>query len=155
MRPHEPPVLCTSRWQNEKLADLDVVPVGISRGTLRFKLPYRYRMLRLLAPSKETFALRGEKEFHKAYVAGLEEIGVERIAETLRRISYEQGGKPLSLLCYEDVHTGEDCHRRMFADWWRQQAGQDVPELVAGVEVKPRPLVHVALFKIEEAKKGD
>jgi Protein of unknown function, DUF488 len=154
MGPHELPVLYTSRWQNEKLADLDVVLVGISRGTPRFKLPYRYRQLRLLAPSKETFALREDKEFDKAYVAGLEKIGVERIAEALRRLSYEQGGKPLILLCYEDVHAGEDCHRRMFADWWKQQTGQEVLEPVPSIIPSKRhsPIQEI-LFETREAEK--
>ena len=101
---------------------------------------YKYRLLRLLAPSKEAFALRDDDEFDEAYVAGLEEIGVEKIAASLRRISDEHGSKPLALLCYEDVHAGQACHRRTLARWIEEKTGQGVPELVSGM-VSPKPHV--------------
>jgi hypothetical protein len=121
--------LWTSRWANRGLAHLDLVPVGISRGTPRFPVPYRYRLARLLAPSRTTFALRDDEVFERSYVAGLEEIGVDRIADLLRKISAEEGGKNLCLLCYENVHNGEVCHRRMFARWFEARTGIAVPEL--------------------------
>ncbi len=121
--------LWTSRWANRDLAHLDLVPVGISRGTPRFPVPYRYRLARLLAPSRATFALRGDEAFERSYVAGLEEIGVDRIADLLTRIGNEEGGGALALLCFEDVHAGQVCHRRMFAAWWQARTSQEVPEL--------------------------
>jgi hypothetical protein len=127
------PQLYTSRWANKDLADLDVVPVGISRGLPRWPLPYRYRLLRLLAPRRETFALQDLNEFEQAYLAGLEELGVEKIARALRKIGYEHGGRSLALLCYENTHAGEVCHRRIFATWIEEQTGQPVPELGAGM----------------------
>ncbi len=57
----------TSRWQNRKLADLACVPVGTSRGTPRFAVGYRYRMMRELAPSRSAFALEGPQEFEGAH----------------------------------------------------------------------------------------
>jgi hypothetical protein len=103
---HELPALFTSRWQNKKLAELGVVPVGISRGTPRFKLPYRYRMLRLLAPYREAFGIEDNEGFERTYLRQLEELGVEYIANRLRRISHEHGGRPLVLLCFEDALKG-------------------------------------------------
>src|SRR5215212_2148850 len=100
----------TSRWANKELAHLDVVRVGISRGIPRWPLPYRYRLLRLLVPSRETFALQDFKEFEQAYLAGLEEIGVDKSAWALQKISNEHSGRPLALLCYENIHAGETCH---------------------------------------------
>ncbi len=124
--------LFTSRWANRGLARLPIVPVGISWGTPKFPVPYPYRLARLLAPSRETFALRDDEAFEESYLAGLEEIGPEKIAAVLTKISDEVGGRPLALLCYEDVHAGQVCHRRMFAAWWEEQTGQVVKELGSG-----------------------
>jgi hypothetical protein len=38
------------------------------------------------------------------------------------------GERPLALLCFEDVHAGQLCHRRMFAAWWHEQTGELLPE---------------------------
>ena len=124
--------LYTSRWANPDLAHLDVVPVGISRGVPRWPLPYRYKLLRLLAPSREVFALQDLKKFEQAYLAGLEEIGAEKIAQALQKISDEHDRSPLVLLCYENIYDGKTCHRRVFAGWWEEQTGQKVPELAPG-----------------------
>jgi hypothetical protein len=132
-----------------------VVPVGISRGVPRFKLPYRYRMLRLLSPTRETFSIRNAEAFERAYLSHLQELGVKQITDRLRQISCEHGGSPLALLCYEDVHDGEFCHRRMFASWWKEQTGQEVLELDDGVEVRRRAPIQETLFETKEIKKGD
>ncbi len=123
------PKLYTSRWANRGLSRLPVIAVGISRGTPRFPVPYRYRLAQLLAPSRETFALKSDEAFEESYVDGLEEIGVDRITDLLTKISAEEGGRDLCLLCYEDVHAGQVCHRRMFAEWWQSRTGQEVEEL--------------------------
>ena len=43
----------------------------------------------------------------------------------------------------------------MFANWWKEQTGQNVPELDHSVEVKRQPLAQETLFEKKEAKKGD
>jgi hypothetical protein len=128
------------------------VPVGISKGPPRWPLPYRYKLLRLLAPSRETFALQDLEKFQHSYLAGLEEIGAEKIAQALRKISDEHGGRPLALLCYENIHAGETCHRRMFADWWKEKTSQDVPELNGSIEVRPREPTQKRLFETKEVE---
>ena len=126
--------------------------MGTSRGTPRFKLPYRYHLLRLLAPSREAFETEDDQEFERVYLGQLEKLGVDRIANQLGRISHEHDGKPLALLCFENVLKGEACHRRAFADWWKEQTGQDVPELDKRVEVEPRtPPVQAKLFRTNVA----
>ena len=86
--------LYTSYWTNRNLAGADAIPIVISRISLpaltHKKVPYRYKMLRLLQPSRETFAL-------------------------YRSSKIEQ--------------PGELCHRRLWADRWREKTGQEVPEL--------------------------
>jgi len=138
--------LYTSRWANRELSRLPVVPVGISRGTPRFPVPYTYRLARLLAPSRETFALRNDAAFEQSYLFGLEEIGVDRIADLLTKISAEEGSMPLALLCYEADPA--DCHRSMFAHWWFEQTGQVVEELqrCGSSQAKPRRAAQERLF---------
>ena len=123
--------LYTSRWANKDLAHLDVVPVGISRGVPRWRTPYRYKQLRMLAPSREALAISDREAFEEAYVAGLEEIGVEAILVALERIGAEHGGKPLVLLCFEPI--GVPCHRLAFGEWWKEKTGQQAPELLPGM----------------------
>ncbi len=121
------PKLWTSRWANGELARLPFVPVGISRGVPRWPLPFRYRVARLLAPSRATFALEDDADFEREYLRELEEAGVEKIGDLLRRLSDEGGGQALVLLCHE--RDPAECHRSMFARWWQQQTGQVVEEL--------------------------
>ena len=119
--------LYTSRWQNRALEKLYVVPVGISRGTPRFPVGYRYRRLPDLYPDGWMFGIEEDARFNEAYRKKLDRIGVDRIAEGLTRISREEGGRPLALLCYEA--SPSDCHRATFAAWWEERTGQEVPEL--------------------------
>jgi hypothetical protein len=69
-----------------------------------------------------------QDEFRRRYVERLDRIGVERLRATFDRIAAEHG-EPLVLLCWENVHAGKFCHRRVFADWWAAQTGEEVPEL--------------------------
>lgn len=138
--------LFTSRWANRGLSRLPVVPVGISRSTPRFPVAYKYRMARLLAPSRETFALRSDEAFERSYLAGLEEIAVEKITDLLTKISDEEGGRALALLCYEDVHAGQVCHRRMFAQWFEGKTGIMVPELQSCDQSRKRQDAQDTLF---------
>ncbi len=130
--------LYTSRWANRELAHLCCQPVGISRGTPKFPVPYRYRIVRELAPSREAFGLDDPREFEAAYRAQLEEIGLETVLERLERISREAGGLPLALLCFEPAD--QFCHRRTLAESLRAKTGIAVPELGAG-DLPERPNV--------------
>lgn len=121
--------LYTSRWQNRDLERLDAVAVGISRGTPRFPVRYRYRRLPDLYPDGWMFGIEDDARFNEAYRKKLDRLGVDRIAEGLARISREEGGKPLALLCYEADPAS--CHRSAFASWWFEQTGQVVEELSA------------------------
>jgi hypothetical protein len=56
-------------------------------------------------------------------------VSAERLWGAFQRISAEHGGRRLVLLCFENVLAGESCHRRMFAEWWKDKSGQEVPEL--------------------------
>jgi Protein of unknown function, DUF488 len=124
------PEMYTSYWANRALIRLPVVPVQISRGTPKWTPPYRYRVARLLAPSRETFEIRSDEDFEAAYLRELEEAGVERIGALLRKFSDEAGGRPLVLLCFE--RDPGQCHRATFGGWWESRTGEKVEELRPG-----------------------
>jgi Protein of unknown function, DUF488 len=129
----ELPRLFTSRWTSPLLRDLDAAYVGISRGVPRWPLPYRYKLLRSLAPSREAFAIKNRDEFSREYLGELAILGTDRIVADLAKIGREVGHKPLVLLCWEDVFDPEQwCHRRLLAGWLHEHLGVEVPELVAG-----------------------
>lgn len=124
------PELFTSYWSNRTLAEADAVKVSISRGQPTWPVGFRCRRAMLLAPSRETFALKDDAAFEASYLAGLKEIGVERIANLLAKISAEEGSGTLVLLCYETDPA--NCHRAMFARWWAARTGRAVKELGRG-----------------------
>ena len=125
------PQLWTSYWSCPILRRTDAVKVSISRGVPRWPLPFQYRRAMLLAPSKQTFALKSDEAFEAAYLAELKEAGVDKIGDLLRRFSEEAGRRPVVLLCWEKPGTGP-CHRWQFASWWFERTGQEVPELGRG-----------------------
>lgn len=142
--------LFTSRWANRRLAELECVPVGISRGVPRFPTGYEYRLARWLAPSRATFALEDPHEYEASYVRQLEDLGVPTILARLERISNEAGALPLTLLCYEDLsQPGQWCHRQYLSTWlWGR--GVAIKELECG-DVPRRPdSPQLTLFDGEE-----
>lgn len=106
------------------------VPVRITLGAPRFKLPYPLtRAVRELAPRREYFS-KSRGEFSAAYRADLDHVGVVRIAERLRGIAKAEGDHRLVLLCFEDLSKPTLwCHRRIFASWWKDATGDEVREL--------------------------
>jgi hypothetical protein len=52
---------------------------------------------------------------------------IRKLAEVAKR----HGVRRLVLLCFEDVHAGEECHRRRSTEWFEQRHGLVVPELPA------------------------
>ncbi len=119
----------TSRWADKSLAHLRCQPVGISRGNPRWKLPYRYRVARWLAPDDETWQHEDWDDFAASYRRQLDELGPDAIMGRLARISEETGGAALVLLCFEEAP--QDCHRGLLLDWLRER-GVEVRELGAG-----------------------
>ena len=71
-------------------------------------------------------------EFCRLYYERLDAIGVDRIREQLNY--YESFGKPVVLLCFEDIRKGGDnwCHRSVFAKWWKERTGEVISELKDG-----------------------
>jgi hypothetical protein len=69
----------------------------------------------------------------ESYLRDLQRVGPKTIANALRDLPVEDGR--LVLLCFErtaDVLADPlACHRRVFAWWWEQKTGREVPELTS------------------------
>jgi hypothetical protein len=55
----------------------------------------------------------------------------ETIVASLADLARRHPGKALCILCFENVHAGEACHRRWFAEWMEERYGIAVAELPA------------------------
>jgi hypothetical protein len=106
----------------------DGVPIRTTVGYPRFWRHGDLLFIRLLAP----FGIFGKgldpDEAHRLYLARLDGHA-EEILVALTDVANQHPGRTLCLLCFEDVHQGEACHRRWFADWYQQHFGVEVPEL--------------------------
>ncbi|KKK71236.1 hypothetical protein LCGC14_2915950, partial [marine sediment metagenome] len=68
--------------------------------------------------------------FQEAYARRLVRAGVPLLMDRFAALSERHDGRPLVLLCYEDLSKAP-CHRRVFAAFWEEKTGQAVPELAA------------------------
>lgn len=120
--------LFTNRYQEYQTQQ--GVPVRITLGAPRFKLPYRIvHSVRELAPRREYFS-KPLPAFTAAYRQDLDRAGAERLAGLLQAIADTAGDHRLVLLCFEDLADPTLwCHRRIFASWWKDVTGDEVREL--------------------------
>lgn len=107
-------------------------PVRTTVGAPRYPLPYELAgFAKLLAPSYAMLKM-AEGSYRLIYLERLEAAGVDLISEQLAEIADHAGEDRLVLLCFCDLSVPPPdgwCHRRMFAGWWQEQTGQEVPEL--------------------------
>lgn len=130
---HPPlPEIWTSRYQAAEkiLGRPDLIPIGFTVGHPRWRLTYQLAgNLKELGPDA-AWKDRDQDTFLDYYRRKLDNLGPEAVGHLLIEKIVTAGAKGAILLCFEDLtKPGEWCHRRMFADWWREQTGQEVPEL--------------------------
>jgi hypothetical protein len=137
-------MIFTSRYQNPELRTGSYTVVRISLGAPRFQLGYKISgSIMDIAPPRWLFGENDHDVFTVKYRRNIEEIGVKRIQASLD--AYLALGKDVVLCCYEDIRKpGETCHRRVFADWWKEMTGEEIGELpdpseVAGIKKKTKP----------------
>jgi uncharacterized protein YeaO (DUF488 family) len=131
--------LMTSRYgAAELIAASGASPVGISVWGVRFKIPYKVsaRLKELTPNPKALRSFRKEEigwdQFEADYINKLDDLGPGFIKGRLESLATELGNTKLVLLCFENVHEGQRCHRRTFARWFEETTGQPVPELEPG-----------------------
>ena len=116
--------LVTGRYQ--RFDRRSGVPVRTTVGAPRWKID-GLEFASTLAPYG-IFGKLPEAEMPVAYEARLEDHTGE-VVRQLARLVDAHPGERLCLLCFDDVHAGEECHRRWFASWFERRFGIDVPEL--------------------------
>jgi hypothetical protein len=120
--------IVTSRYQDWQAAC--GVPVRITVGEPKFWKGPRLADGRTLAPWGLLDPSIPTDECRRLYVARLD-AGAERTVAVLARMVEQHPGERLVLLCFENVHGGEVCHRRWFAEWFEDRHGIVVAELPA------------------------
>ncbi|MDL2205330.1 hypothetical protein LJC33_00280 [Eubacteriales bacterium OttesenSCG-928-N13] len=118
-----------SRFSNPELRSGNYAAVRVSLGTPKWPLGYQVvGEVKYLMPFGLLGANVRKDNFERLYRQRLDAYGPEKIAAVLSR--FENLGKPVVLLCYEDVRKPDDwCHRTVFAQWWFEQTGEIVDEL--------------------------
>lgn len=86
---------------------------------------------RMVAPPRELLDLKiSDADARRRYLDHRDERSTDVLA-ALADIANEHPGRPLVVLCFEDVHAGQSCHRTWFAEWMADRLGIAVEEVPA------------------------
>jgi Protein of unknown function, DUF488 len=122
--------LATGRYQT--FTPSQGVPVQASLGRPKFPLDYELReTVRELMPWGLLDKKLSDDEFTRRYRQRLDRLDLDALRAQFDAISKRHEKRPV-LLCFEDVHAGEFCHRRVFADFWQERTGRRIPEVGSG-----------------------
>ena len=105
---------------------------------------HEHEEVRLLAPPPRVFRIEDWQEFRKAYRHHLYRVTVPRMRRAFEEIGERHPAKTLVLLCFEA--DAADCHRGLWAAWWYEQTGQEVPELQPDKPARSPDGPHPSLF---------
>jgi len=138
------PEVSTGRYFcTELLTSGEVVPVRGSIHPPIVDLPYHLETAPSILPEPGPLTLSEWHPTRSTYWRQLDRTGVEKVAAELTEISERHGGKPLTVLDYEDLERGHRSPRVVFARWLSEKAGIEVPEITAD----GRRLAHRDLHK--------
>jgi hypothetical protein len=65
-----------------------------------------------------------------AYVTRLD-ARAQAVVGFLAAVARQHPDQPVVVLCFENVHAGESCHRRWLAEWFEDRFGVSVCEVKA------------------------
>ena len=99
------------------------VPVRITFGAPRYRLPYRLEYKCSLLTPGRWFLQGTDEEFTRRYMGMLDGYGVERVRQALQQVCDSAGCGRLVFLCFDDVRK-QLCHRMLFARWWEHKSSQ-------------------------------
>lgn len=127
-------MLYTSRFSNPELKSGKYTAVRISLGAPKWPLGYEIAgTINDLMPYG-LLNIQDKELYERKYRERLDRVGVDRI---YRQIQAFDSGKPVVLLCYEDVRDPlQWCHRTMFAKWLLEKTGEIADELPDPTTVK-------------------
>lgn len=129
-------MIYTSRFANPVLKYGEYTAARISVGAPRWKLGYQIAGAIPALTPKGLRHIKDVDTFRPLYYARLDSFGVEKIRKELQY--FESFGKPVVLLCFEDLRLGDPvwCHRKLFADWWKDKTGEIITELEDSSPIK-------------------
>jgi hypothetical protein len=130
MSDHPPitlPALATTRYSSWRPEHGVAVRTTVKHP--RFWRGPKLEVARDLAPHGIFGTDMDEHEARGAYLERLDERE-DDIMAMLAALGERHHGQTLVLLCFEDVHKGEACHRRWAAEWFEGR-GIECPELPA------------------------
>jgi len=127
--------------------------VRISAGVPSYQIPEFNPFRTVVAATPTWDYLHTEQEnYDRHFYAQLDAHGVDAFRADFQRVRKEANLRkdaPLVMLCFEklgklecneehEIETAEEgwCHRRKFAGWWKQQTGEDIPELGTRAKLK-------------------
>lgn len=125
------PDVVTTRWGNRGLEHTSYVPVRISVGNPKFPVSFEVGgFIKDLAPEFAWLKMSAA-DYDERFFGKLERVGVTKIAEQLIALSRRHNGRPLALLCFEQMWgpKASPCHRRAFAEWWESKTGRRILEI--------------------------
>lgn len=142
-------MLYVSRFSNPELKSGKYTAVRISLGSPKWPLGYTVAgEVKDLMPFG-LLNIQDQATYERKYRDRLSQIGVDRIWMQLER--FERQGKPVVLLCYEDVRDpAQWCHRTIFAQWWLEQTGEIIEELVDPSQARLKNPVSVPQTRISQ-----
>lgn len=107
-------------------------PVKTTVGHPRFRLGYELAgALKEVTPDRTMLKLP-QPEFRAAYFDKLDAVGLEGITAAMAEIAERVDHQRLVLLCFDRLNKpGVWCHRTLFAEWWQNLTGEQIPELGA------------------------
>ena len=120
-------------------------PVRSTVGATRWPLPYQLAgHARLITPTRDLLKINARDAYEWGYRRLLNANGIDAIRNELLSIAGAvDRDTPLVLLCFDQLGklTPPDnwCHRSMFAAFWAERTGEDVPELGATNAPTPPP----------------
>ena len=111
------------------------VPLQATVGTPKFWRGPELVDFRIAAPWGLLDPSISDDEAERRYLARLDRRS-DAVVDRLHAIADEHQGEQLVVMCFENVHAGQVCHRRWLADWLEDRHGLVVPEVGAGDQLR-------------------
>lgn len=117
-------MIYTSYFSRQRKMEIpDAAYMSIAVGNPRYEVPYEIIDFKMLKPFGIFRVYEGE-EYRQKYFERLDDYGVDKIRETMLKLS--EGHENIILMCHEKDKN--ECHRSMFAEWWKKNTGEVIPE---------------------------
>lgn len=128
-------MFATCSFPEFKPDEMPGVPVRTSIGFPRYRLSYGLvHTMPELFPDRAMLRKETLAEYAPLYLAKIRAVGVDGVRAAAARVrAAAKVGEdvPLVLLCFDQLWKripNNFCHRTLFAAWWTQETGEEVPE---------------------------